>query len=153
MFGLLLAGPLGLLLWVLSQRKRTGGLSEGRVTLVAKGQVPDADWHTKFIPVAESASGPEPLPEPSIPVVSEPENLQLVEGIGPKIAGVLYAAGIRTFAQVAGMDVDALKQVVKSGGVRIAFPDTWPEQAALAATGDWDGLKSLQAVLKGGRRV
>ena len=30
--------------------------------------------------------------------------------------------------------------------------DTWPEQAKLAAAGDWDGLKKLQDELKGGKR-
>jgi hypothetical protein len=37
--------------------------------------------------------------------------------------------------------------------LRLAHPATWPEQAALAATGEWEALEALQAKLKGGRRV
>ena len=31
-------------------------------------------------------------------------------------------------------------------------PSTWPEQASLAAAGEWDALQALQDELKGGRR-
>lgn len=51
------------------------------------------------------------------------------------------------------MNADELKQIVKSGGVRIVDSDTWPEQAALAAVGDWEGFEALQMTLKGGRRA
>jgi hypothetical protein len=30
---------------------------------------------------------------------------------------------------------------------------TWPQQAKLAAKGDWDGLEKLQDELSGGRKV
>jgi hypothetical protein len=30
---------------------------------------------------------------------------------------------------------------------------TWPQQALLAAKGDWDGLEKLQDDLSGGRKV
>jgi hypothetical protein len=30
-------------------------------------------------------------------------------------------------------------------------PESWPEQAALAAKGDWDALKKLQDELDGGK--
>ena len=34
--------------------------------------------------------------------------------------------------------------------LRLAKPDHWPEQAALAASGDWEAFEALQAELKGG---
>lgn len=92
---------------------------------------------------------PEPEPEPT-----QPDNLKIVEGIGPKIEGILHAAGIKTFAQLAAATVPHLEKVVREdAGIRVAFPDTWPEQAKLAADGAWDALEKLQDELKGGRRA
>ena len=82
-----------------------------------------------------------------------PDNLKRIEGIGPKISSVLQGAGITTFTQLAAVDVGQLRQILREAGVRIANPTTWPEQAGLAAAGQWDGLEALQATLKGGRRV
>jgi hypothetical protein len=31
--------------------------------------------------------------------------------------------------------------------------DTWPEQAKLAASGEWEALEKLQDELKGGKRT
>lgn len=79
------------------------------------------------------------------------DDLEVIEGIGPKIAGVFMAAGITTFAQLAAADIDHLKEVLHNGGMRLADPSSWPEQARLAAAGDWEGLKQLQETLRGGR--
>lgn len=83
----------------------------------------------------------------------QPDDLTIMEGIGPKIASVLAAAGVTTFAQLAAADVDWLREVMLAAGLRLADPTTWPEQSRLAAAGDWEGLKELQGQLKGGRRV
>ncbi len=80
------------------------------------------------------------------------DDLKVTEGIGPKIESVLQEAGIRTYAQLAVTGVARLKSILNNAGVRAA-PDTWPEQARLAAVGDWDRLRALQNQLKGGRRV
>lgn len=79
------------------------------------------------------------------------DDLKKIEGIGPKIASVLADEGITTFAQLADMSVDDIKEKL-TGKVRISHPDTWPEQAALAAAGKWDELEKLQEELQGGRR-
>ena len=82
-----------------------------------------------------------------------PDDLTRIDGIGPKISEVLRAAGIARYAQLAATDVDRLKKILDEAGIRIADPGTWPEQARLAAAGDWDGLKGLQGQLKAGRRA
>ncbi len=86
---------------------------------------------------------------------SEPDDLKVIEGIGPKIEQLLYEAGIRTYAQLAATPPDRLREILEAAGprFRLADPTTWPEQAALAAAGRWDELSELQASLKGGRRV
>jgi len=83
---------------------------------------------------------------------SEPDDLTLVEGIGPKTSSALQDAGITTYAQLAVTDQDTVKQVLNQAGVRIAVSDTWMEQAAFAAAGDWDALTELKNELKAGRR-
>ncbi|GAB4280308.1 MAG: hypothetical protein Kow0080_33110 [Candidatus Promineifilaceae bacterium] len=96
--------------------------------------------------VATAAVFEEPEPGP-------PDDLRKIEGIGPKIASILNEVGIFTFAQLAETSVEQLNKIVREdAGITIAFPDTWPEQAALAAAGKWDELEALQDSLKGGRR-
>jgi predicted flap endonuclease-1-like 5' DNA nuclease len=82
--------------------------------------------------------------------------LKLIEGIGPKLSAVLGAAGITTFAQLAAADVGHLRTILARQDLRLlrlADPTTWPEQAALAAAGQWEALEKLQGELKGGRRA
>jgi predicted flap endonuclease-1-like 5' DNA nuclease len=83
------------------------------------------------------------------------DDLKVVEGIGPKIAELLEAAGIATWDALAAADHDRLKAVLADGGERFRMhdPSTWPEQASLAARGEWASLKQLQDELKGGRRA
>jgi predicted flap endonuclease-1-like 5' DNA nuclease len=97
------------------------------------------------------APAPMPKPEPLKP--SKPDDLTILEGIGPKITGVLQAAGITTFAQLAATDVSRLYQILDAAKMQFIEPGSWPEQAKLAADGKWDALKTLQDQLKGGRRV
>lgn len=84
---------------------------------------------------------------------SAPDDLQVIEGIGPKIAAMLRAHGITTFTQLAATDVERLRDIMLAANLRIADPSTWPQQAALAAAGKWGELRTLQESLKGGRQV
>ena len=93
---------------------------------------------------------PVPVPERA---PAGPDDLKRIEGIGPKIAGALEAAGIRTYAHLASMEESQLREIIREAGIRIGFPATWPEQARLAAAGEWEALEAFQAKLKGGRRV
>jgi predicted flap endonuclease-1-like 5' DNA nuclease len=79
--------------------------------------------------------------------------LRRIEGIGPKISALLQTAGLTTFAQVAATEAASLRQILREGGIRMANPATWPEQAQLAAAGEWEALEALQDQLKGGRRT
>jgi len=84
---------------------------------------------------------------------SAEDDLKKIEGIGPKIEAALKAAGIRTFAELAAKTPTELQVLLDEAGfARISNPETWHEQAALAAEGKWEELKAFQATLKGGRR-
>lgn len=81
------------------------------------------------------------------------DDLTVIEGIGPKVAEVLQQAGIVTFRQLSQEDPVHLRQILDDAGLRLSDPTTWPRQAKLAASGNWDGLKALQESLRGGREV
>ncbi len=80
------------------------------------------------------------------------DDLAMVEGIGPKISELLQKDGITSFAELAKTKVDRLKEILEAAGPAYAShaPDTWPEQAKLAAEGKFDELKELQDKLDGG---
>ncbi|MEM1121941.1 MAG: helix-hairpin-helix domain-containing protein [Bacteroidota bacterium] len=85
----------------------------------------------------------------------KPDDLKKIEGIGPKIAGILNESGIYTFANLSQTPVDRLKGILAAAGNRYKMhdPTSWPKQAALAAIGEWDELQQLQDALDGGRDV
>ncbi len=80
------------------------------------------------------------------------DDLEIIEGIGPKIAQVLREAGITTFARLAETPPETLRELLKTAKVRLASPETWAEQARLAAQGKWEELHTFQSQLKGGRQ-
>lgn len=80
------------------------------------------------------------------------DDLKKIEGIGPKIAGILENSGIFTFEQLSNTGVIVLEQILKNANLRLARPATWPQQASYAAKGDWEGLQTFQKQLKGGVR-
>ena len=84
-----------------------------------------------------------------------PDDLVKIEGIGPKINAILAKAGITTFQQLADTSADRLKELLAAAGSRFAShdPTTWPEQAKLAAAGDWDAFKKLTDELVAGKRA
>jgi len=92
--------------------------------------------------------------EAPVEAPAKPDDLKQIEGIGPKIASMLQQHGITTFAQLAATDASRLQQILDEAGSRysLADPETWPEQARLAAAGDQEGLKKLTDELKGGKR-
>ncbi len=83
---------------------------------------------------------------------SNPNDLTKIEGIGPKIEGLLNAGGIYTWKELANTTVERLQEILDQAGKRfgLARPDSWPRQAALAAAGEWEALQKLQDELQGG---
>ena len=90
---------------------------------------------------------------PAKKAAAKGDDLKKIEGIGPKIAELLVAGGIDTFAKLADTDSDKIKAILEEAGSNFAShdPTTWPQQAKLAAEGKFDELKALQDELQGGR--
>lgn len=137
-----------------SPYKEESGVIIGDVEEVLKNYDPSA----KAAPKAkkkEAAPTKEELPKSDAKAVEDKstDDLTKVEGIGPKIQEALNAAGINTYADLAGKDADSLKEILTNASSRLAShdPTTWPEQAGMAAEGKWDELKKWQDELDGGR--
>lgn len=80
-------------------------------------------------------------------------NLEIIEGIGPKIKEVLNNARIVTFRDLATTPIYRIKDILDAGGSQFAShdPSTWVEQAMLAENGQWEQLEDLKNYLVAGR--
>lgn len=85
--------------------------------------------------------------------IAKVADLTIIEGIGPKIAEVLKAAGIYSMENLSKTKASKLQQLLKDAGGKYNFadPTSWPEQATLAAAGKMEELKAWQDELLGGR--
>jgi len=74
------------------------------------------------------------------------DDLQVINGIGPVIEGLLNGIGISTWSDLAAADVDALSSILSDAGSRFARhdPSTWPLQARLLERGEWDAFLALE---------
>ncbi|WP_027661141.1 helix-hairpin-helix domain-containing protein [Salinispora fenicalii] len=99
---------------------------------------PPAASETELAEVAPVATEPGHEPGSAAPEL-EPDaadDFRRIQGIGPKMAAALQAAGIRTYQQLAELDEPALRDLIRGAGLRgAASLPTWPQQAkVLAAT-------------------
>ena len=122
--------------------------AEGQADVEAIAPAPD-----KIEPNFVAAAGESRAPHRA-QAIGKPDDLVIIEGIGPKISRILQENGIRTFAELAAADINQVEEILQKAGLsNITDPATWAEQAQLAADGQWDELKTLQNTLKGGRRA
>ncbi|WP_130735718.1 50S ribosomal protein L21 [Flavobacterium sp. J27] len=103
---------------------------------------------TADAPVAEKAA-------PKAKASKKGDDLKKIEGIGPKAAEALVAAGIDTFAKLAKASADSVKEILDASTSKLSHldPTTWGQQAQLAADEKWDELQKLQDELNGGKAV
>ena len=87
--------------------------------------------------------------------VTKSDDLAIIEGIGPKAAEVLIAAGINTFAKLAKAKVEKINEILDNAEAKVQHldPTTWAQQAQLAADGKMDELKILKDKLNNGKAV
>ncbi len=83
------------------------------------------------------------------------DDLKMVEGIGPKIEGLLNEGGIHTWEDLANAPTEKVQAILDEAGPRYRMhdPATWAKQAKLAHEGQWEELEALQDRLDGGREV
>ncbi|HMX41139.1 MAG TPA: hypothetical protein PK971_05365 [Saprospiraceae bacterium] len=106
---------------------------------------------------AEPVAAPKAAAKTTKTTIAEPvapaDDLTVIEGIGPKIAELLVAGGIRNFKELAAAKPAAIKTLLEAAGKRYQMhdPATWPKQAALARDGKTAELAKLQGELKAGK--
>ena len=114
--------------------------------------------------VEESAAPEEATPETSVAETADTEetsasadeadDLTKVEGIGPKYAEALIAAGISTYADVAKASEEDFQKAAEAAEMNMAASmATWAKQAQYLVDGDEEGLKAYQDELDGGREA
>ncbi len=108
--------------------------------------------------IAEIADGKGGIMKAAAPVViavaqkAGRDDIEIIEGIGPKIAAVLATNGITTFAKLAEAKADDMSAMLKASGGRfsLANPASWAEQAALLRDGKMEEFQKLCDELVGG---
>ena len=80
------------------------------------------------------------------------DDLTKIEGIGPKIQGLLNNDGIWSFKQLADAPTSRLQKILDDAGPAYTMhnPRTWAAQSKLAYEQHWEELKIWQDHLKGG---
>lgn len=103
------------------------------------------------VPKSEKSTPPSKS-KSSVYAALKPDQLQVVEGIGPKMESVLKDNKIKTWDDLSNSSLDGLRKILDSYGskYKIIDPATWPEQARMANQGDWEGLIARQKQLSGG---
>lgn len=83
----------------------------------------------------------------------KPDDLKIVEGIGPKIEALFHNHGVKTWEALSQCSTEKCQKVLDSGGSRFRMhdPKTWPRQAQLAFEGQWQELHDWQDILSGGK--
>lgn len=140
---------LAYVLW--RKRLASRNIEPVRIDLSFVRKLTHPEQPTPAAPAAEAS----PIPEVETKATTLPvgeDDLTLLVGIGPKIAGVLRQAGIATFGQLSKADPTRLREVLQAANLRLADPATWPEQARLAAVGKWDELKEYLARVRAGQK-
>ncbi len=82
-----------------------------------------------------------------------PDDLKVVEGIGPKCEEALKAGGITSWKELADSTPEKITEILTAaeGNFSGQVPTTWPKQAAMAVAGQWDELEKWQDELDGGK--
>lgn len=122
---------------------RTSGTGEVR----EEGPVPDGPGTAPTVPL-ETPAAPQEEKEDG------KDDLERIDGIGPRIRTALDAAGIRTFRQLARADEERLRSALQDQRLTFApsLP-TWSRQAAYLAEGDEAGHGAFTSRLVAGREI
>jgi large subunit ribosomal protein L21 len=121
-------------------------------SIVASGATPAKKEETKKAAPKAKAEPKAPAAKAAPKKTEKADDLKKIEGVGPKAAEAMVAAGMDTFAKVAKAKPEAIATILSNASPNLAHlvTDTWPKQAQLAADGKWDELKELQDNLNGG---
>ena len=115
-------------------------------------EAPAEEAKAEEAPAKEAKEAEEASAEKS-PKGLGPDDLKVVEGIGPKCEEALKAAGIGTWKDLSEAKPEKITEILTAAEGNFAgqVPDTWPKQAEMAVAGDWEKLEKWQDELDGGK--
>ena len=87
-----------------------------------------------------------PIGQSPKPVYSTKDDLCVIEGVGPKVEEILNSNGIYTWRELTQTPTQNITTMLERAGLT-KDPATWPQQAHMADTGQWDELKAYQDIL------
>ncbi|WP_310991489.1 50S ribosomal protein L21 [Aequorivita marina] len=121
-------------------------------SIVASGATPAKKEEAKKAAPKKETKAAAPKAKAPAKKAAKADDLKKIEGVGPKAAEAMVAAGLDTFAKVAKAKPEAIATILSEASSRLAHlvTETWPKQAQLAADGKWDELTELQDRLDGG---
>lgn len=134
-------------------KKKEKPAPKAEPTKAAAAPVEEAPKAKEEAPKAK-ASKSEKITLPSGKKINQ-DDLKMVEGVGPKIEGLLNEGGIHTWEDLANAPTEKVQAILDEAGPRYRMhdPATWAKQAKLAHEGQWEELEALQDRLDGGREV
>lgn len=114
-----------------------------------EGRIQKDDWVGQARRLAQNPIVQEAVPPPSI----TPDDLKIIEGIGPTIEEILHKAGILTFEALAKSEPAEIETIIQIAEPHLHFinASTWPAQARLALNKEWEILRDYQDQLIAGR--
>lgn len=114
-----------------------------------EGRIQKDDWVGQAKRFLETPPTSETAPSPA----KMPDDLKIIEGIGPAIEEILHKAGILTFEELAKNEPAEIETILQIAAPRLHFinASTWPAQARLAMNKEWEILRDYQDQLIAGR--
>ncbi len=114
-----------------------------------EGRIQKDDWVGQAQRLAQAPRANKQAP----PSSTTPDDLKIIEGIGPTIEEILHKAGILTFEALAKSEPEEIETIFQITAPHLHFinPSTWPAQARLAMNKEWEILWDYQDQLIAGR--
>lgn len=121
-----------------------------------EGRIEKDNWVGQAQRLAQQKSGANNTQKPNQESPADEviaDNLQLIEGIGPRIESILHNRDVHTFSDLAQADPKQIRNWLEEVDPSLLMhdPATWPAQARLAANEQWEVLKDYQDQLRAGR--
>ena len=110
-------------------------VAEAPVVKAPKAKAASVVVEEKVVEVKEEAPKAETKKAPVKKEATKGDNLTKLDGVGPKLAEILNAAGINSYADLAGTSIEKMKEILEAAGSRYASKDPapWIEQAKTLA--------------------
>lgn len=138
-----------LIRFIMIKTVRENTLTSSEPFKLARVSSQDEEEEEEVIETAEETT--EESTEEVVEETTDADDLTKIEGIGPKIAEVLEANGIKSFEDLSASKVGDLRTILADNDLASHEPKTWSKQATLAKNGKWDKLAELQEELDGGK--